>query len=119
MQLYVDVLDKYIYFFERQVETITPKHINSLVELITSNIDNLGNADSHASHAPAGVVDTALQPELVTQHFRATLAYLSARRETAVSTDGSRSAEEADSSSMADSFAELDLVGSLLKMGVQ
>ncbi|KAG7528451.1 hypothetical protein FFLO_06160 [Filobasidium floriforme] len=39
VRLYVQALDKYIYYFEQALEAVTPKYINSLTELITSNID--------------------------------------------------------------------------------
>lgn len=41
VQLYVDALDRYVYYFEQGVEAVTPKYINSLVELILGNIDNI------------------------------------------------------------------------------
>jgi vacuolar protein sorting-associated protein 35 len=41
VQLYVDALDRYIYYFEQGVEAVTPKYVNSLVELIVGNIDNI------------------------------------------------------------------------------
>lgn len=41
VQLYVDALDRYIYYFEQGVEAVTAKYINSLVDLITNNIDSI------------------------------------------------------------------------------
>ena len=41
VQLYVDALDRYIYYFEQGVEAVTPKYINSLVELIVGNVDSI------------------------------------------------------------------------------
>lgn len=117
IQLYVDALDQYIYYFERQVAAITPKHVNSLVELITSNIDNIQNvADVHPTSASAtsGLVEGVSNPDSVIQHFRSTLAYLNSRKEGVMANHPA--AEEGD---IAKNFMDIDLVGSLLKMGLQ
>ena len=66
VQLYVDALDQYIYYFEQGVEAVTPKYVNSLVELITSNIDNIHGGDVHPSSAsPPGLVDGINSPEMI------------------------------------------------------
>lgn len=45
---------------------VTPKYINSLVELITSNIDSIHGADVHpSSGAPPGLVDGVHTPEMI------------------------------------------------------
>jgi vacuolar protein sorting-associated protein 35 len=115
VQLYVDALDQYIYYFERQVEAVTPKHINSLVELITSNIDNIHGSDVHptSSSATAGLIEGVSSPDNIVQHFRSTLAFLHSRKE------GALAASSGAASSLQDAFNEIDLVGSLLKMGLQ
>ncbi|KAK9893385.1 vacuolar protein sorting-associated protein 35 [Cystobasidium minutum MCA 4210] len=112
--LYVDALDQYIYYFERQVEAITPKHINSLIELITGNIDNLHSSDVHptATNATSGLIEGQLHPDNVIQHFRSTLAYLHSRKESAISTHGT------EFNGIGKMFDEVDLVGSLIKMGL-
>lgn len=113
VQLYVDALDQYIYYLERQVPEITPKHVNSLVELITSNIDNIHGSDVHptSSSATAGLVEGVSSPDSIVQHFRSTLAYLHSRKEGALSGGAT--------GPLQDAFNEVDLVGSLLKMGLQ
>lgn len=66
VQLYVDALDRYIYYFEQGVDAVTPKYINSLVELITSNIDAVHSTDVHPSSAsPPGLVDGVNTPDMV------------------------------------------------------
>lgn len=66
MQLYVDALDQYIYYFEQGVEPVTPKYINSLVELITSNIDSIHGGDVHpSSQSPPGLVDGVNSPDMI------------------------------------------------------
>lgn len=116
VQLYVDALDQYIYYFERQVKAITPKHVNSLVELITANIDNLHAADVHptSSSATAGLLEGVSTPDAVIQHFRSTLAYLHSRKESAMAS--AAAAEEEDENDIAKAFDEVDLAGSMLKM---
>jgi vacuolar protein sorting-associated protein 35 len=45
---------------------VTPKYINSLVELITSNIDLIHGTDVHpASSGPPGLVDGVQYPEMI------------------------------------------------------
>lgn len=66
MQLYVDALDRYIYYFEQGVEAVTPKYINSLVELITSNIDSVHTTDVHPqSVGNPGLVDGVNTPDMI------------------------------------------------------
>jgi vacuolar protein sorting-associated protein 35 len=55
VQLYVDALDRYIYYFEQGVEAVTPKYVNSLVELITSNIDSVQGDQGQGIGAGPGV----------------------------------------------------------------
>ena len=64
-----------------------------------------------SASATAGLVEGVTNPESVIQHFRSTLAYLQSRREAKVNV--------ADEMDIAKSFGEIDLVGSLLKMGLQ
>ena len=69
VQLYVDALDRYIYYFEQGVEAVTPKYVNSLVELITSNIDSVHSGESSGSASAgagqAGLVDGVGNPEMI------------------------------------------------------
>ena len=83
---------------------VTPKFVNSLVELITSSIDAISSPDVHPSQrAPPGLIDGVQTPEMITRHFRNTLAYIQARKASA----------SADSR-----WEEVDVVGALLKMGL-
>ncbi|GAA98792.1 uncharacterized protein L969DRAFT_88837 [Mixia osmundae IAM 14324] len=84
VQIYVDTLDQYIYYYERQVEAISIKHINSLIELITANIDTLHATDVHPTSlgSASGLVEGNGSPEGIVKHFRSTLVYLASRRDT-------------------------------------
>jgi vacuolar protein sorting-associated protein 35 len=71
VQLYVDTLDRYIHYFEQGVEAVTPKYVNSLVELVTSNIDSIYGTESlnlgsrgGGGNAP-GLVDGVNSPEMI------------------------------------------------------
>ncbi|WVO17904.1 tubulin beta chain [Cryptococcus depauperatus] len=80
VQLYVDALDRYIYYFEQGVEAVTPKYVNSLVELITSNIDSVHGGDVHPSSAGRGLVEGVNTGEMIVRHFRNTLIYIQGRQ---------------------------------------
>ncbi|KAG9091386.1 Vacuolar protein sorting-associated protein 35 [Ceratobasidium sp. UAMH 11750] len=82
VQLYVDALDKYLYYFERGVAEITPKYINSLIELITSNVDVISAPDFHpTSRSPPGLVEGVHTPDMILRHFKRTLLYIQARKD--------------------------------------
>ncbi|KAF7295202.1 Vacuolar protein sorting-associated protein 35 [Mycena indigotica] len=107
VQLYCDTLDHYLYYLDRGAPAVAPKFVNSLVELITSSIDNIASPDIHPSQrAPPGLIEGVQTPEMITRHFRNTLAYIQ-RRKNAV-TEGS-----ADSR-----WNEVDVTGASLKMGI-
>lgn len=107
VQLYVDALDQYIYYFEQQVEAVTPKYINSLVELITSNIDLIHGNDSHVA-SPPGLVDGVHTPDMIVRHFRNTLVYIQARKDAPAE-------EEED---VRPEWEAVDVAGALVKMGL-
>ncbi|KAG9079780.1 Vacuolar protein sorting-associated protein 35 [Ceratobasidium sp. 370] len=82
VQLYVDALDKYLYYFERGVAEVTPKYINSLIELITSNVDVISAPDFHpTSRSPPGLVEGVHTPDMILRHFKRTLLYIQARKD--------------------------------------
>ncbi|KZT51352.1 vacuolar protein sorting-associated protein 35 [Calocera cornea HHB12733] len=102
VQLYVQALDQYLYYFDRDVEAVTPKYINSLVELITSNIDAISASDFHpTSRAPPGLIEGVHTADMITRHFRNTLLYIRSKKEAHVGRWG-----------------DVDIVGALLKMNV-
>ena len=77
--------------------------MNSLVELITSSIDNVSSPDVHPSQrAPPGLLEGVQPPEMITRHFRNTLAYIQNKKQAA---SGTR-------------WSEVDVVGASLKMGI-
>ncbi|GFZ43598.1 Vacuolar protein sorting-associated protein 35 [Saitozyma sp. JCM 24511] len=123
VQLYVDALDQYIYYFEQGVEPVTPKYINSLVELITSNIDSIHGGDVHpSSQSPPGLVDGVNSPDMIVKHFRNTLTYIAMRqRQHAERTEGATDGEapaEGEAAPKTVDWEAVDVVGGCLKMGV-
>ncbi|KAH8918389.1 vacuolar protein sorting-associated protein 35 [Atractiella rhizophila] len=91
IQLYCDALDQYLYYFEHQVETVSSRHINSLVELISSNIDSIASPSPEneisiqpsfqGGGATSGLVEGVNTIEATVAHFRNTLAYIASRKE--------------------------------------
>ncbi|GAA5980497.1 hypothetical protein JCM11641_003413 [Rhodosporidiobolus odoratus] len=129
VQLYCDALDQYLYYFERGVEAISAKHINSLVELITSNLDNLPppsstsattpNPNTHSQSGPfaapstlggatSGLIEGVNSAEAVVKHFRNTLRYIAGRK------DGEN---EQTTEEVMRLYQEVDVAGPLLKVG--
>ena len=128
VQLYCDTLDQYLYYLDRGAPAVrsahrtrvpcidpfllqvTPKFVNSLVELITSSIDNISSPDVHPSQrAPPGLLEGVQTPDMITRHFRNTLIYIQAKKNAASSAEGGSAASRWD---------DVDVVGALLKMNI-
>ncbi|KAL8706048.1 MAG: hypothetical protein Q9201_000870 [Fulgogasparrea decipioides] len=62
--LFVEILDRYVYYFDQQNETVTTKYLNGLIELIHSNLQTNQESSSLDAHK---------------QHFQRTLDYISSR----------------------------------------
>ncbi|KAK4691482.1 vacuolar protein sorting-associated protein 35, partial [Lecanoromycetidae sp. Uapishka_2] len=62
VELFVEILNRYVYYFDQQNETVTTKYINGLIELIHSNLQT--NQESSSLEAPK-------------KHFQRTLEYIS------------------------------------------
>lgn len=109
VQLYCDTLDQYLYYLDRGSPAVAPKYVNSLVELITSNIDNISSPDVHPSQrAPPGLIEGVQTPDMITKHFRNTLYYIQRRKYAAAEGTGAVDPR----------WEEVDVVGALLKMGI-
>jgi len=110
VQLYCDTLDHYLYYFDRGAPAVAPKFVNSLVELITSSMDNISSPDVHPSQrAPPGLIEGVQTPEMITRHFRNTLTYIQ-RRKNAFYDGGNTPVDTR--------WDDVDVVGALLKMGI-
>lgn len=84
---------------------MTAKYVNSLVELITSNIDLIASNDAYSSsRVPPGLVEGVQTSDMIRRHFKNTLIHIQNRKE-------SGGKEGAD-------WDQIDIVGALLKMGL-
>ncbi|KAH0604343.1 uncharacterized protein H6S33_006720 [Morchella sextelata] len=63
VELFVEILNRYVYYFDRQNEAVTVKYLNGLIELIQSN---LSANDSSTTETPR-------------KHFERTLDYIASR----------------------------------------
>ncbi|KAJ3158528.1 Vacuolar protein sorting-associated protein 35 [Geranomyces michiganensis] len=107
VQLFVEILERYVWYFEKRNDAITVKYLNSLIDLIQTNLDTLaasanapltatsGNAPSSGpllfATAPAGISSGSLFDEdatrskklsqAVLQHYRNVMQYLAAKKE--------------------------------------
>ncbi|KAL8821111.1 MAG: hypothetical protein Q9223_000803 [Gallowayella weberi] len=64
VELFVEILNRYVYYFDQQNEMVTTKYLNGLIELIHSNLQS--NQESSSLEAPK-------------RHFQRTLDYISSR----------------------------------------
>ncbi|BGP43232.1 retromer complex subunit Vps35 [Rhodotorula kratochvilovae] len=127
VQLYCDALDQYLFYFEQGVDSISAKHINSLVELISSNLDSLPpppfapSPNPNSSHparstayapstlggATSGLIEGVHTPAAVVCHFRNSLLYIQSRK------DGNNEGTNEDVMRL---YADVDVAGVLLKL---
>ncbi|KAI0638882.1 vacuolar protein sorting-associated protein 35 [Trametes polyzona] len=114
IQLYCDTLDQYLYYLDRGAPAVTPKFVNSLVELITASIDNIASPDVHPSQrAPPGLLEGVQTPEMITRHFRNTLVYIQSKKAAAAAAAEAGTAGEAEAR-----WDDVDVVGATIKMGI-
>ncbi|KAK5996656.1 Vacuolar protein sorting-associated protein 35 [Cladobotryum mycophilum] len=66
IELFVEILDRYVYYFDQQNESVTTKYLNGLIELIHSNL--AGNQQDSAS------IETSKK------HFHQTLENIASRQ---------------------------------------
>lgn len=64
VELFVEILNRYVYYFDQENEAVTTKYINGLIELIQSNLNTTENVSGLESPR---------------KHFERTLQYIEAR----------------------------------------
>jgi vacuolar protein sorting-associated protein 35 len=74
VELFVEILNRYVYYFDQQNETVTTKYLNGLIELIHSNLQTDQDEPNPALENPK-------------RHFYRTLEYIRAREFEGVVTD--------------------------------
>ncbi|EDN02247.1 vacuolar sorting-associated protein [Histoplasma capsulatum] len=68
VELFVEILNRYVYYFDQGNETVTTKYLNGLIELIHSNLETSQND---------GVPNSSLDNPK--RHFQRTLDYIKSR----------------------------------------
>lgn len=68
VELFVEILNRYVYYFDQGNETVTTKYLNGLIELIHSNLHTNQND---------GVPNSSLDNPK--RHFQRTLDYIKSR----------------------------------------
>ncbi|GAM39604.1 protein-Golgi retention-related protein [Talaromyces pinophilus] len=66
VELFVEILNRYVYYFDQQNETVTTKYLNGLIELIHSNLQSNEGEASPSLENPK-------------RHFQRTLEYIRSR----------------------------------------
>ncbi|KAL4928399.1 vacuolar protein sorting-associated protein 35 [Aspergillus undulatus] len=74
VELFVEILNRYVYYFDQQNETVTTKYLNGLIELIHSNLQTDQDEPNPALENPK-------------KHFQRTLEYIRTREYEGVITD--------------------------------
>jgi vacuolar protein sorting-associated protein 35 len=64
VELFVEILNRYVYYFDQENDAVTTKYINGLIELIQSNLNTTENVSGLDSPR---------------KHFERTLQYIEAR----------------------------------------
>ncbi|KAI7825340.1 vacuolar protein sorting-associated protein 35 [Gamsiella multidivaricata] len=83
VELFVEILNRYIYYFEKQNEAVTVKYLNGLIDLINTNLGNMENPDQHPPSSNSSSLlenDPAHISEYVMAHFRNTIYHLERRK---------------------------------------
>ncbi|ODQ68598.1 vacuolar protein sorting-associated protein 35 [Nadsonia fulvescens var. elongata DSM 6958] len=90
VKLFVEILEQYIYYFERGNSFIEVKYVNGLIELITNTIESAANDDLNTnSLSMSGSINPILngnsagggELEATKGHFHRVINYLESRRE--------------------------------------
>lgn len=79
VELFVEILNRYVYYFDQGNETVTTKYLNGLIELIHSNLETSQN-DS----VPNSSLDNPKR------HFQRTLDYIKSREYEGIVTEPRR-----------------------------
>ncbi|KAH8695344.1 vacuolar sorting protein 35 [Talaromyces proteolyticus] len=66
VELFVEILNRYVYYFDQQNETVTTKYLNGLIELIHSNLQTNDGEENPSLENPK-------------RHFQRTLDYIRTR----------------------------------------
>ncbi|RCH82511.1 Vacuolar protein sorting-associated protein 35, partial [Rhizopus stolonifer] len=89
VELFVEILNRYVYYFEKGNDAVTVKYLNGLIDLINTNFGNMDNPDQHPPTATSSALIEHEGPisGYVRRHFRATLLHLQNRKEQSARTE--------------------------------
>lgn len=87
VELFVEILNRYVYYFDQENEAVTVKYLNGLIELIQSNLGaNVADGGGVGGQGgPGGGLENARR------HFRRTLEYIESRGYEGVNVSGVKS----------------------------
>ena len=74
VELFVEILNRYVYYFEQQNEAVTTKYLNGLIELIHTNLQTNEDEPNPSLEGPK-------------RHFERTLEYIRSMEYDGVVTD--------------------------------
>ncbi|KAF8928415.1 Vacuolar protein sorting-associated protein 35 [Dissophora ornata] len=83
VELFVEILNRYIYYFEKNNEAVTVKYLNGLIDLINTNLGNMENPDQHPPSSNSSSLlenDPSHISDYVMAHFRNTIYHLERRK---------------------------------------
>jgi len=98
IELFIEILERYIWYFQERNEMITVKYLNSLIDLIQTNIKNLDNpipgfsslrpeypqlSSNNLALNPTSIFDNNKNKfsDVVLKHFQNTLTYIALKKE--------------------------------------
>ncbi|KAL0075946.1 vacuolar protein sorting-associated protein 35 [Phycomyces blakesleeanus] len=89
VELFVEILNQYVYYFERGNEAVSAKYLNGLIDLINTNLSNMDDPDQHPPTANSSSLVERVGPvsDYVRRYFTATLKQLQQRKRETKSTD--------------------------------
>ena len=64
VELFVEILNRYVYYFDQENDAVTTKYLNGLIELVHSNLNTTENVSGLESPR---------------KHFQRTLDYINSR----------------------------------------
>lgn len=115
VDIFSSALDKYLYYYEQEVEAVTAKYINSLIELITNGLLTVEAEQADPANAPMGVADAKSQLDATRHHFLNQLHYIKQKKRQAL---GQLAQEKPNGESHGPDWNSIELNMSLNKLGV-
>ncbi|KAG5519449.1 hypothetical protein PMAC_002076 [Pneumocystis sp. 'macacae'] len=87
-ELFIEILNRYIYYYDHQNESIHPKFLNGLIDLIRQNIDNFDTQTFESNIRQFSMVASTSSilelegnmQEYIIRHFERTLNYITMRK---------------------------------------